>query len=549
MKESATSLGRSRASRPKGRLRRTLRHLGMLAGAATMVTGGTAIGATAAASPHTHRSAPHRGGTLTVLEASGYAGGWQQGLDPATDGTAGANATMLDAIYGELFQIGAHNRTVGDLASGYHLSDGSRVLTVDLRRGVRFTDGSRFDAWAVLWNWKRDLGKKSPIDPAWPPVVSMKAVGRFAVQIRFKAPDGAAIDQFQDANVNWIASPTAFKKMGEKSFRFKPVGAGPFVVASDVFSNKLVLRRNRHYWQAGHPYLDGLVFQSVASDEAALEDLQSGVGQAYEFMGTPTLVSAFQKAGFRATRDPGTAATDIKLNTSTAPFNKKLAREAIYYATDAAAIDKYIYHGSCPLTESFTGPGGLYYESKVPHYRGYDLAKAKSIVNKLGGLEFTLFYTTNTSIQRDTATALETMFQEAGMKVSMLPTTGLPAYIQEYVSGKWQLDPAGIGSWDPAGGIGVSFDLQSHAPFSGVHDPHVDALIAKAEANRSPATRAKYYAQLAEYLNEQAYTPFICAPSSWDITAKGVEGTGLTTPTASFDSGSIVLWQDVSMGN
>ena len=135
------------------------------------------------------------------------------------------------------------------------------------------------------------------------------------------------------------------------------------------------------------------------------------------------------------------------------------------------------------------------------------------------------------------------------MKVAMLPTSGLPAYIQEYLSGKWQLDPAGIGSWDPAGGIGVSFDLQSHAPFSGVHDPKVDALIAKGEANQKPATRAKYYAELAECLNLKAYTPFICAPSSWDSTKKCVEGEGLTTPTASFVSGSIVLWQDVSMGN
>lgn len=95
----------------------------------------------------------------------------------------------------------------------------------------------------------------------------------------------------------------------------------------------------------------------------------------------------------------------------------------------------------------------------------------------------------------------------------------------------------------------MAFDLQSKAPFSGVHDPHVDALIAKAEANRSAATRAKYYAQLAEYLSQQAYTPFVCAPSSWDIAKKGVEGPGLTTPTASFDAGSVVLWQDVSMDN
>jgi peptide/nickel transport system substrate-binding protein len=517
---------------------------------ATVVVGAATVGVAAGATRAGARSTtPHRGGTLTVLESSTFAGDWPQGLDPATDGDALANSTMMNAIYGGLFEVGPGGQVVDDLASGYQLSDGSRVLTIDLRPGVRFSDGSRLDAAVVLWNWRRDLAAKSPSNPAWPAITSMTAVGPSTVRVRFQSSDGAAIDQLQDTNFDWIISQAAYGKLGEQRFRFSPVGAGPFVVTSDIYSSKLVLRRNPHYWEAGRPYLNGLVFQSVASDEAALEDLQSGTGQAYEFMGTPQLVPAFKKAGFTVTEEPGTAATDVKLNTATAPFDNKLAREALYYATDAQAINKDIYGGSCPITESFTGPGGLFYEPKVPNYRTYDLAKAKAIVKQLGGVSFTLFYTADTSIQQDTATALQSMYQSAGMNVRLLQTTGLPAYIQEYLSGKWQADPAGIGSWDPAGGIGVAFDLQSHAPFSGVHDPHVDELIAKAAAYQQPANRARYYAQLAEYLNQQAYTPFICAPSSWDVSAKGVEGEGLTAPTPSFVSGSIVLWQDVSMGN
>jgi peptide/nickel transport system substrate-binding protein len=291
------------------------------------------------------------------------------------------------------------------------------------------------------------------------------------------------------------------------------------------------------------------VFETTASDQTALEDLESGQGEAYEFMGTPQLVSSFKSAGFTVTRGPGTGASDIKLNTSVAPFNNILAREAIYYATDAKVIDQKIYDGTCPVTESFTGPGGLFYEPKVPNYRTYNLAKARAIVKQLGGLSFTLYYAAGGAIGTETAATLQTMYEDARMKVSLQSSTGLPAYIQEFESGKWQLDPAGIGSWDPAGGIGVAFDLQSKAPFSGVHDPQVDALIAKAAATPVMATRAKYYAQLAEYLNQQAYTPFVCAGSSWDIAKKGVEGPGLTSVTPAFSSGLTVLWQDVSMGN
>lgn len=530
------------------RARRALRRVGAAAGAVTMLVA-VAAGAGASAAPHRSSSSVHRGGTLTVLEAADYAGQWATGFDPATGEEVLANSTMMDAIYGALFQIGPNNTLIDDLATGYQLTDGARVLTVDLRKGVRFSDGSRFDAAAVIWNWKRDLAGPSVGKPPWPPVVSMKAAGPYTVRVTFKVSDGAVVNQFQDAIVNWIASPTALAKLGAKRFDLYPVGAGPFEVVDDVVGNKLVLRRNPHYWQAGHPYLNGLVFQTTASDETALEDLRSGVGQAYEFMGTPQLVSAFRAAGYTVTQDPGTAATDIELNTASAPFNNKLAREAIYYATDAKAIDEKIYAGSCPLTESFTGPSGLFYEPKVPNYRTYDLAKAKAIVHQLGGLSFTLFYSADTGIDTATAEALQTMFEAAGMKVALQQSTGLAAYIQEYESGKWQAVPAGIGSWDPAGGIGVAFDLSSKTPFSGVHDPKVDSLIAKAAGYQQPANRAKYYAQLAEYLNQQAYMPFICSPSAWDIAKKGVQGIGLTSVTPSFDSGSIVLWQDVSMGN
>jgi peptide/nickel transport system substrate-binding protein len=513
------------------------------------IAAGGGIAEAVPVSTSTTATSPHRGGTLTVLEGANYAGDWPEGLDPATNFDAAANSTMMDAIYGELFQIGNNDRLIYDLATGYQLTDGAKTLTVDLRRGVRFTDGTPFDAAAVVSNWKADLAGQSPVKPPWPTVTSITAAGQHTVRVQFTTPDGAVINQFQDALVNWIASPTALAKLGAKRFDFYPVGAGPFVVESDTAGSKLVLQRNTHYWQAGHPYLNGIVFESAASDEAALEDLQSGDGQAYEFMGTPQLVASFKKAGFIVTAGPGTGAGDVKLNTAVPPFDNKLAREAIYYATDANVIDEKVYDGTCPVTESFTGPGGLFYEPKVPSYRAYDLAKAKAIVQQLGGLSFTLYYAAGGSVGTVTAATLQTMYEAAGMKVSLQSSTGLPAYVQEFESGKWQLNPASIGSWDPAGGIGVAFDLQSHAPFSGVHDPQVDALIAKAAATPSMPARAKYYAQLAEYLNQQALTPFVCSASSWDIAKKGVQGPGLTSVTPAFSSGLTVLWQDVSMNN
>ena len=512
-----------------------------------LIAGAVTVGAVAAgASRVPARRSQATGGSLTVLESSVYIGDWPEGFDPATNLNALANASLMDAIYGEMFQVGPHNVTIDDLASGYKLSNGARTLTIDLRRGVSFSDGTPFDAGAVLFNWRRDLAGVSPASPPWPPKTTMTASGPYAVVLHFTAPDGAAVNQFQSSNVNWIASPTALRKLGKK-FAFYPVGAGPFIVVSDVTSNKLVLRRNPRYWQAGHPYLDRLTFLTVASDEAALEAMRAGSGQAYEFMATPQLVSAFRSAGLTVTASPGTVPLDVQLNTLIPPFNNLKAREAMYYATDASAIDQKIYQGTCPLTESFTGPGGLFYEPKVPGYRTYDLAKAQALVKSLGGLTFTMPYGAGLGLGTDVAEALQAMYQAAGMTVTLKPLADLAALIEEYHTGQWQAIPAAIGAWDPAAGIGVAFRLASYGPFTGVKSPQVDRWIIAGQSAVNPAARAKAYAALAKTLSNQAITPFICAATSWDIVKKGVQGPGLTSVTAGFGEGSLVLWQDVSV--
>ena len=482
-----------------------------------------------------------------MLENKAYIGDWTPGFDPATSTDALAIGSVMDAIYGELFEVGTHNRGINDLASGYAFSNGNRTLTIQIRKGVRFTDGTPFNAAAVVFNIKRDLAAHSESNPAWPPLKSIKAPSSHTVVLNFAQPDGAAVNQFQDTNENWIVSPTALKKEGETRFRAYPVGAGPFIMASDEPTTKLVMKRNPHYWQAGHPYLNGLVFKAVANDETALEVLQSGGADAYQYMDTPQLVSGFKKAGFNTTVDPAVFATDVQMNAEIPPFNNLKAREAIYYATNAAAINKAVYQGTCPLSESFTGPGGLFYNPKVPGYRGYNLAKAKALVKSLGGLSFTMYYFELGNVNQAQAVALQTMYEQAGMKVVLKGDPDIASLVATYNTHKWTIIPAAIGSWDPATATGVAFRLLSNGPFTGIADKTVDKYINAGVATSNPKARAKAYAALAKVLNQKAYTPFLCAPESWDVTKKGVTGPGLTSVTAAFGEGPLVLWEDVAM--
>src|SRR5215475_5020648 len=168
------------------------------------------------------------GGSITVLESSGYSGAWTT-LDPAQNKGGAATQDFMTAIYGQLFELGTGGKIVPDLATGYSFSPDGKTLTVTLRKGVNFTDGTPFNAQAVYTNWMRDLGtvgiasgfaspwpiaelpvpKNAPPGPppAEPPAAGViQVTGPYTIVLHFTQPDGAAVDQLFDNIETWIAS-------------------------------------------------------------------------------------------------------------------------------------------------------------------------------------------------------------------------------------------------------------------------------------------------------------------------------------------------------
>ena len=486
-------------------------------GGGSSSTGGTASSQT-----------PQHGGTLTYL-VSGLLTQWDLGLDPANAGFV--PSIYEDAIFGQLFRLTPSGGIQPVLASGYTLSDNDTVVTISLRPGLKFTDGSPLNAQAVVWNINRDLKALCACSPgtSWPPLApgGVTAPDDHTVQLRFTKAYAGVIPALITSSVNHIDSPTSQQQMGDKKFMVTPVGAGPFEIVSNTVDIQLSLKRNPGYWAKGLPYLDGLVFKSVANDDTAYEALQAGTGQAVQ-MTTPTIVKQVQQnSRYSVMVTRGTSPTLIQLNTASPPFNNKVAREAIYDATDGQAIVAHLYDNLFPSAESFLGPGGLYYQQNVPGYPAYDLAKAKQLVSQLGGLTFTLFGP-NDPVSTETEEALRNQWQEAGMHVTVKPES-LLAQIADFGKKGWQGAIGEDGAFDPSVSAGLSFRFGSTAQFSGVHDKTLDGMMNQAAATFDASQRARIYANIAAYIATQRYAPFIVATAPVSVTAKGVNGPGLTT--------------------
>ena len=490
---------------------------------------------------------PQSGGTLNYL-VTGILSEWDLGLDPATGGAA--PSIFEDAIFGQLFRLTPAGGIQAVMASGYTVSDGGTTLTITLRPGIKFSDGTPFNAAAVAWNINRDLATPSTASPlgSWPPLTKANPVttpNDTTVVLHFTAPYAPLIATLIGSNVNHIASPAAVQKMGAKAFQKAPVGAGPFIVQSNLVDHRLTLTKNPGYFQKGLPYLDKLEFTTVSDDQLEVESLQSGAGQAAQIT-TPTIIqSATSNSSLSTMITKGSTPSLVQLNTSAPPFNNKLARQAIYYATDAQAIAQHLYNGMFPTSESFLGPGDLFYQPTVPGYLGYDLAKAKQIVSNLGGLSIDLFGPSD-PLNTETLQALQQMWQQAGIKVTIHPYTlaGLIAAFNK----PWQAALQSNGAWDPGISDGLPFRFLSTAEFSGVHDKALDAMMAQANKTLDPAQRATEYHNIAEYISDNAYAPFLVASAPVSIALKNVHGPGIDQQIPVISTVIVPYWDQAWVG-
>jgi len=508
-------------------------------------------------------SQPKSGGDITVLEGKGYSGDWPYGLDPATNVDAIPNQDMMEAIYGQLFMLGTGGKIEPDLATSYSFSTNAETVTIQLRKGVKFSDGTPFNAAAVIYNWNRDFGplaQKAGIAPNWdvartnpkvptstPVKGAFVATGPYTVVIHQDIPNAAFINQLFDSITTWIGSPTAIANMGEQAFAKMPVGAGPFTVVSDSYSNQVVVKKNPTYWQAGEPYLDQITFKTVSNDETALETMDSGGAQVYEDLGTTALIPEAEKS-FQVLDQPGTSPYDLQLNTAIAPFNNPKAREAIYAATDFAPILQHIFGNRYPVVEGFTGPGGICYQPNVPGYQGYDPTLAKQLVQESGLNKVTInLGTISNQVATETTQALATEWAAVGIKTT-LANYPLNALIQAFYknNGKWwQSMIQTAGAFDPAGGVGVAFRFSSESPFSGVHDPKLDTLLNEAQGSTNLSTRCGYYDQAQEYIAKNYYGPFYFSLNPTNVSAKGIAGPGLTSAVPAVAVTPTIPWESV----
>jgi peptide/nickel transport system substrate-binding protein len=457
----------------------------------TCVTTGSA----SAASTH-----PHRGGTLNIADV-GLS--WTT-LDPALEGANAANTfPILSLIYEGLFTTTPQGIVEPALATSYSYNANRTVLTLNLRKGVKFQDGTPFNSSAVVFNLDRETAASSASSciAYFTTVTSITTAGTYKVHINFSSPYGPMISELAGQSCFLMVSPTAVETYGV-NFGAHPVGTGPYKFVGQILNSSIDYTRFGGYWQHGLQYFNNIVINVINNDQSAIDSLETGGNQVFLGASATDLQEIAGNKSLKVEKGPYNSVVGIRLNLTAAPFKNPIARKALAQAINPEAIAKGLYNNTVKATQSYETSDSYYYDgTSVAGYPKYSPTQAAADAKSIGGLSFTMNIP-NVPTNELLADTIQSQLQAAGITVTLNPldeTTVITDFQKKnYQAG---MSEGGTGNFpDPDTLYYRNFDSTSPNNQAGLDDPVVDNLVTQARGTVLPINRKKIYERVQEQL-------------------------------------------------
>ncbi|MBT9258995.1 MAG: hypothetical protein KM310_04455 [Clostridiales bacterium] len=321
---------------------------------------------------------PTPGGTAVILVNANPVS-----LDPAfiRDWTTRQAAHYL---YDTLVYVDENDEIQPLLAESWQVSEDGLVYTFHLREGVRFHDGTPFDAEAVKINMDRlldpEVGSRHLATLA-PMIDKVEAVDPLTVRFYLKRPDANFLPEMSWSSM--MASPKALETYG-KDFGQHPVGTGPFRFQSFEPDSSLELVANEDYWQ-GRPLLDGLKIRVVPEKSSQLVEMEAGNGHVV-YSVPPKDVKRLRDAGIIVEERTTASYQMLALNLASGPTSELAVRKAIARAIDRDAIIEKVLYGYAEKSRAGVPSASPYYNEDVPMVE-YNPEEAKALLDEAGWKE------------------------------------------------------------------------------------------------------------------------------------------------------------------
>lgn len=308
------------------------------------------------------------------------------------------------------------------LATEWTVSISSMSMTIKLREGVKFHDGTNFNAEAVKFNLDRFReSKRSELAL----VSSVEVVDEYTVRAHLSKWDSTIEGSLLYFAGN-IASPTAFQKNGKEWIEKNPVGTGPFKFVSWERDVSVKYERNPNYWQAGKPYLDKVDFLVIADPMVRLASLDR---REIDVLERPEMkdVDQLKASGKYEVFDLDFVGQGVNIllpdsNHPDSPYTDLRIRQAVAYAFDKEALIKTVLSGHGIISTQYAEPGSWAYNPNIKGY-DYNVEKAKQLLTEAGysnGFKTTVLGKAENQL---VLTALQGFLSKVGITAEVFPMT------------------------------------------------------------------------------------------------------------------------------
>ena len=448
-------------------------------------------------------SAQKQGGSITVgLELD------IPGLDPLKVGvydTAAESAAAL--IFDTLTALDDSGKAVPKLAESWTHSDDYKTWTYKLRSGVKFHDGTPFNAQAVAFNFARQKDPNNHCRCAFyiQSLEKVEAANDLTVVFRLRDPavDHPAVIAPPAVN-NPIHSPAAIQKLGD-DYNRNPVGTGPFVLKSWAAGDRLVLERNPDYWNKGHPRLDRVVLRPLPDAQARFASLQSGESDLVwdDEFDADNVQRAKTDPGMVVHSYTGSGAQVYAFNTKLAPFDDVRVRQALVMALDRKKMSQAITGGLAKPAGNPYGEGS-WVKCQDDGALPYDPAKARQLLQDYGKPVAFKMLVTATPRGRAVGQVLQQFWKQVGadMEIEQVDQTTIVtrAFTRQFQLTPWRI----IDLADPDVQMFANFHTGSPVALANYSNPELDKLLEHARVTADRAQRTEDYCAISRLINHEA---------------------------------------------
>jgi peptide/nickel transport system substrate-binding protein len=464
-----------------------------------------------------------RGGTLRIGLDSDLTT-----MDPHLS-TAAVDRQVYQSIYNPLVRLDKDLTLKPELADSWNFTDPT-TLVMKLHKGVKFQDGTDFNAQAVKVNFDRMMNPdtKSLRAAEISSVKEVQIVDDFTVKLILKAPNAALLAVLSD-RAGMMISPAAITKYGKDLAR-NPVGTGPFSFVEWVTGDHLSLKKFDGYWEKAAdgqalPYLDGVIYKPVTDGTVRLTSLKTNT------LDMINAIAAKDVAPMRASKDPildevtGLGWQGLYTNDGVAPFDKVEVRQALNYALDRDSLAKNVLFGTVTPGQGPIPPSSWAYDASINIYKR-DVAKAKDLLAKAGLTPPVKFpcIIVNTPDSQVIGQALKEQLAEAGFEMDIQLLDFATALAKSNAKDYTCFQIGWSGRPDPDGNV-YSF-LYTNAPSnsSNYSNKQVDALLDQTRTTYDQAQRKALYTQLLTTANNEGALAFLYWGSDFKLWSAKVNG-------------------------